>query len=194
MKEDRMIHEKVDAIFERMAVPIAWQDLRVQAGDRQLSGYLTRGPGEAAGFEVRFRQPIPGMREGAILAVPDQGRWLVLEVVEEHLGGETLFVAARVQSLDSQDRPAEGFEPLLQALLDLVATSGLGPLEREDAVEALRRLEGLASRPADPGHALRIKQRLLVLRQVLPQCPQTGTEARGLILRLEAGLRRKGLP
>lgn len=189
-----MIHDKVDAIFERMASRVLWQDRRDRGEDRELHGYLTRGTGEAAFWEFRFRRRVEGMREGAVLIQGDGGRWVVLDIVEESLGGETLFFAARVGSLDEKSAPDGNLEALVQSLRGLLEVSAMPVLEREDVMEALQRFASLGADPTAKGHGVRLKQRLNVLRACFQACPQTGQAARGLILRLEAALKRKGLP
>jgi hypothetical protein len=60
--------------------------------------------------------------------------------------------------------------------------------------EALQRLPALAQQPADPGHAARLRQRLSLLKDRFKACAQTQHQAHGLLLKLEAQLKRKGLP
>ena len=138
---------------------------------------------------------MPGLRPGAVLEPKGAGRWLVLELVEQRLEGLPLYVAAKVASLEpGEGADDEALEPLLAALEALLALSAMPSLEAEDAREALARLRVLTPTPTAPGHGVRIKPRLRLLRERFMACPQTSHEARGLILRLEALLKRKGLP
>jgi len=189
-----MIQERVDAIFAKMAFTVHWQDLRDSAAERQLQGYLTRGAGAEAPWEFRFRQIVRGLKEGAVLRGDDGNRWLVVQLVTEELEGELLYAAARVRDLEQDRALDEGLEPLLDGLAGLLERSALAALERDDVTEILARLPRLAADPKEPGHGARLKQRLQVLRQAFAGCPQTWHEARGHILRLEAALKRKGLP
>lgn len=193
MKEDRIIQERIDAVFQKMASTVLWQERRDQDSVRELSGFLTRGPGEEAGWEIRFRGPVPGLRSGAVLKLVDGARWLVEQVVEESLGGETLFVAARVSALQEDAELADDVLALCQALEALLEHAAMPLLERDDAAEALARIPKLGAEAGKKGYGVRLKQRLLTLRAAFKACPQTGHQARGLILRLEASLKRKGM-
>jgi hypothetical protein len=193
MKEDRIIQQRIDAVFQKMASTILWQERRDQEALRELSGFLTRGPGEDAAWEIRFRGSVPGLRPGAVLKLNDGARWLVEQVVEESLGGETLFVAARVSALREDAELPDDVAALCLALGALLEHAAMPLLERDDAAEALARIPKLGADAAKKGYGARLKQRLLILRAAFKACPQTSHEARGLILRLEASLKRRGM-
>jgi len=86
------------------------------------------------------------MREGAVLIQGDGGRWVVLDIVEESLGGETLFFAARVVPWTKSRRPTEPGGPV-QSLRGLLEVSAMPVLEREDVMEALQRFASLGRIP-----------------------------------------------
>ena len=192
----RQIKARVEGIFRSLAETVAFSDQRVGALDQPLQGYLTRGSGPDAAEEFRFLEAVPGLDSGSLLSLPSrEGRWRVESVAEERMDGELLFIAARVQRLDGALPPAEpGAQDLLEALQGLLAASTLGPLEAEDAHEALARLRRLSGRPADLEHAHRIRVRLSLLKERFRGCPQTAHSALGLLLKLEAQLKRQGLP
>lgn len=198
MDPTRQIQERLAQIFERMALPVLWQERRDAPEEQLLQGYLTRGAGPEAPWEYRFQKPVPGLRQGGVLRTQgSEERWHVGKVLEERLETELLYVVARVEPLQAQP-PApleQDVEALLLGLADLLSLSTLGPLEREDVTEALRRLNGgLCARPGEPGVASRIKSRLQLIDQNFKVCPQTGKDAKRLILKLEAQLKRRGYP
>jgi hypothetical protein len=197
MDAARQIKARFQAIFGNMAQPVLFSDQRCGAEDVELSGYLTRGSGPEAGHEFRFQQGIDGLDAGSLLRLKSDGeRWRVTLVREERMEGELLFVAAAVDRLSARPTPVPPAEvhELLLALAAKVGQSTLGPLETADAVEILERLPSLIDTPADPAHAARIKLRLHQLKELFKSCPQTGHSAQGLLLKLEAQLKRKGMP
>ena len=197
MDPNRQIQQRFAQIFERMAVPVLWQERRDTPEEKALQGYLTRGAGPEAPWEFRFQQVVPGLRQGAVLRTHgSQERWAVDTVLEEHLEAELLYVVARVEPLQGGGgAPLEqGLDVLLQSLAQLLEVSTLSPLRRDDAAEALHRLARLSARPGDPEHALRLKERLKLLDQLFKACPQTGKDAKRLLLKLEAQLKRRGYP
>ncbi len=198
MREDVTIREHVAVVFAKMAGPVLWLDLREDAPVRTLKGYLTRGAGKDAPWEFRFDSRVAGLREGAVLVEGDgPARWKVLALREEAAEhGAPLYWAARVEAIDAGDSPdaVEGIRGLLEALGALLAQSTLSPPEAGDVSEALERLAHLCGAPASQGHPERIRSRLVLIRQRFGACVQTERESRKLILKLEAGLRKAGLP
>lgn len=197
MEAARQIKARFEGIFASLAEPVRWTDLRRDPAEAALHGYLTKGSGPGAGPEFRFREAVPGLQIGALLQLQsDPQRWRVTNLHVEDLEQTVLFVAARVEPLDAADTAplAEGIEALLQSLDAALAASTLAPLDREDAREALIRLPSLCARPSDPAHAARIKARLTLLKDRFKACPQTAHSAQGLLLKLEAHLKRQGLP
>jgi hypothetical protein len=196
MDDEAHLRRSVRSVFDRMAGPVLWQDLRLHPEPQALQGYLTRGSGEARPWEFRFGAPVPGLAKGSLLWMPGQEpRWRVLEWVTPSAASP--LWAARVEALtDAQDLDAPGaVTGLLDALDASLRLSTLAGLERDDATEALARLRRLASHAhGHAGVAVRVAQRLTLLKSLLGACPQCGQAARGQILRLEAAFRRLSRP
>jgi hypothetical protein len=193
----RKIKARLDGIFAGMAKTVLLSDQRLGVERLPLRGYLTKGSGPKAGPEFRFQEAVAELGVGALLRLESgPERWKVTAVRQEVMDGELLFVSAQVERLDAStppEPPAEIHE-LLSALARMLENSTLGPLEAADVHEALGRLPSLVDQPAEPGRALRIRERLALLKDRFMNCPQTARAAKGLILRLEAQLKRKGLP
>jgi hypothetical protein len=197
MDAARQIKARMERIFQDLAEPVLWDDRRLHSGERRLHGYLTKGSGKDAGQEFRFPERVDGLASGAILRLASADeRWRVAEVHIEELDQQVLFVAAKVVDLSAPEPEAlpEELDGILLALGQALDASTLGPLEREDVREALLRLPALAQSPGDPGHATRLKQRLSLLKDRFKACPQVQHQAKGLLLKLEVQLKRKGLP
>lgn len=197
MEPDPYLRQRMLDLLERMATTVLWQDLREAAQERPLRGSLTRGAGPDAPWEFRFQAPVPDLRPGALLRLDGQDqRWRVTAVGARQWDQADLYWSAQVEALDGHGWTplAEDVENLLGAINTLLDSSTLAKLEADDAREALTRLTALCPEPAAEGHAIRIKSRLGLLRERIAACPQTSNVGRGLILRLEAALRRRGLP
>lgn len=196
MRPAHQIKAKLVGIFESLSEAVLWTDQRHHAEDAELSGYLTKGSGPEGGPEFRFREAVPGLEVGAVLRLASTGvRWRVDRLHLETMEEQVLFQSAHVQSLEAPPLPvAEGLDALLAGLDKALAACTLAPLDREDAREALARLPQLCAQPGDPAHAQRIRQRLSLLRDRFKACPQTWFQAQGLLLKLEAHLKRQGLP
>jgi len=193
MDDEPQLRRSISGVFERMAGPVQWQDLRLDPEPRPLRGFLTRGSGSEAPWEFRFAQPVEGLAAGAVLWRPEQDeRWRVTKVLAPDAA--TPLWAARVETLQpgpEAPSPAE-LDGLLEALHDQWRRSTLGALEGEDVHEALARLKRLAAHAA-PGHpavTARVSQRLALIKALLGACQA----ARGLCLRLEAAFRRLQRP
>lgn len=197
MEAARQIKARFEGIFASLAEPVLWTDARRDPEAVELQGYLTKGSGKDAGPEFRFREPVPGLQSGALLALrSDAQRWRVTSLRSEDLEDTVLFIAARVESLEAAPAQAlaETLDSILATLNETLAASTLAPLEREDAQEALARLPRLCATPQDPAHAARIKARLTLLKDRFKACEQSSHRALGLLLKLEAQLKRQGLP
>jgi hypothetical protein len=195
MDEVRQLRLTVEAIMQRMGKPVRLRDQRLQPPESLHLGYLTRGAGAEPPWEFRFLAAPPGLQEGSLLNFDGEpGRWRVEKVEAEHDGAGLLFVRAQVIDLDSAPGALpEDLTGLLQKLQALLERATLAPLERDDAAEALARLEKLSASAPGPGTSQRLHARLRLLHERLGSCRQIGHEAKGLLLRLEAHLKRKGL-
>lgn len=197
MDANRQIQQRLAQVFERMAQPVLWQELRDAPQELPLHGYLTRGAGPDAPWEFRFQKAVAGLRQGGVLRqAASEERWCIAKVLEERLETELLYVIARVEPLQAAGAPPleQDVDALLQALQQALDASTLPPLEHADLHEALQRLAGLCPKPAEAGYASRIKARLQLLAQGFKACPQTGNDAKRLLLKLEAQLKRRGYP
>lgn len=196
MRPVHQIQARFAGIFDSLAETVLWTDPRHHAGDVELNGYLTKGSGPEGGPEFRFRAQVAGLELGALLRLASQDeRWRVDQLHLETMEDQDLFLAARVQSLaEPALNVPQSLEALLAGLDQALAASTLGPLEREDAREALARLPQLCAQPAEPAYAGRIRPRLSLLKDRFKTCPQTWHQAQGLLLKLEAHLKRQGLP
>ncbi len=196
MDPARQIKARFEGIFASLAEPVLWLDLRRDPAEAELQGYLTKGSGPGASDEFRFSAPVAGLLPGAVLRLASgEARWRVQSLHEERMESQLLFVAARVVSLQAgHEEASERAETLIAELQACLERSSLGPLDRDDAAEALARLPRLCAQPADHEHAARLRARLFLLKERFKRCPQTWHPAQGLLLRLEALLKREGLP
>jgi hypothetical protein len=192
MDDARQIRQRFEAIMERMGQTVRLRDQRLDPAESLHRGYRTRGT--ATSWEFRFLEAPAGLQKGSLLSLDgEEERWRVDKVHFERDGNELLFVSAQVASLDAgKDAPNEEQAALLQALEALLKRSTLGPLERDDVSEVLHRLPRLFAGVQGPESGARIKARLKLLADRFKACPQTAHEAKGLLLKLEAHLKRKG--
>lgn len=193
MEDARQIRQRFEGIMQRMGQAVRLNEQRAQPSESVHHGYRTKGTGPDASWEFRFLEHPQGLQEGSLLSLEADGeRWRVESVHVEKDGGLLLFVSATVKSLESAEaEAAEDVEGLLQSLAALAKRSSLDPIEQDDVQEALQRVPRLLAQ-SGPEAGVRLKQRLKLLDERFKRCAQTAHEAKGLVLKLEALLKRKG--